>query len=58
VAYPVLVAGIMCRVIYSRVLPEAGGMAFIETKEDDYYASSGRRGCGGFFQRVVKGATA
>ncbi|CAM9329857.1 unnamed protein product [Ectocarpus sp. 8 AP-2014] len=55
VVYPVLVAGMMCRVIFSRVLPEDGGMAFTPTKQDDYYAGGDRRGFKGFSQRVIKG---
>ena len=55
VVYPVLVAGMMCRVIFSRVLPEDGGIAFTPTKEDDYYAGGERRGFRDFSQRVLKG---
>lgn len=54
VVYPVFVVGMMCRVIFSRVRPDAGGMAFTLTKKDRYYTSSGRR-CQRFFSRVLKG---
>lgn len=55
VVYPVFVAGMVCRVIFSRVRPAGGGMTFSLTKKDDYYASSGRR-CRRFFSRVLTGA--
>eukprot|EP00752_Nemacystus_decipiens_P006426 g5789.t1 len=54
VAYPVFMVGMVCRVVISRVRPAGGGMTFAATKEDDYYATRGRR-CRRFFSRVLKG---
>lgn len=55
VIYPVFVGGMVCRVIFSRVLPAAGGMTFTLTKQGSYCAIRGRR-CRRFFSRVLKGA--
>lgn len=54
VIYPVFVVGMMCRVIFARVLPDAGGMTFTLTEKDRYYARSDRR-CQRFFSRVLQG---
>lgn len=54
VVYPVFVVGMMCRVIFFRVRPNAGGIIFTYTKKDPFYATSGRR-CWNFFSRVLKG---
>ncbi|CAN0228204.1 unnamed protein product [Ectocarpus sp. 6 AP-2014] len=56
VVYPVLVLGVMLRVIFARVLPPvATGLAFAVTQKDSYYTTNGQRGYRGFFSRVRKG---
>lgn len=54
VVYPVFVVGMMCRVIFCRVRPNAGGIIFAYSEKDAFYANSGCR-CRNFFSRVLEG---